>query len=62
MKYYGLVNINYGEIDFFWVWVESEGKFVLDYIGYLVEMGLGLGDIVNLIGFGVGYGGMGGVF
>lgn len=62
MKYYGLVNINYGEIDFFWVWVESEGKFVLDYIGYLVEMGLGLGNIVNLIGFGVGYGGMGGVF
>lgn len=25
-------------------------------------MGLGLGNIVNLIGFGVGYGGMGGVF
>lgn len=56
-KYYVLVNMNYGEIDFLWVWVESEGKFVLDYIGYVVEMGFGVGNIRNMIGLGVGYGG-----
>lgn len=62
LKYYVLVNINYGEIDLLWVWVESEGRFVLDYIGYFVEMGFGFGIMKNLIGLGVGYGGEGGVY
>lgn len=61
LKYHGLVNINYGEIDSSWAWVESEGKLVLDYTGHPAEMGSGPGNTVNLIGSGAGHGGMGGV-
>ena len=61
LKYHGLVNINHGEIDSSWAWVESEGKLVLDYTGHPAEMGSGPGDTVNLIGSGAGHGGMGGV-
>lgn len=61
LKYHGLVNINHGEIDSSWAWVESEGKLVLDYTGHPAEMGSGPGNTVNLIGSGAGHGGMGGV-
>lgn len=61
LKYHGLVNINHGEIDSSWAWVESEGKLVLDYTGHPAEIGSGPGNTVNLIGSGAGHGGMGGV-
>ena len=61
LKYHALVNINHGEIDSSWAWVESEGRLVLDHIGHPAEMGPGSGTTKNLIGSGAGHGGEGGV-
>ena len=62
LKYHALVNMNHGEIDSSWAWVESEGKLVLDYTGYPAEMGPGAGNTTNMIGSGAGHGGQGGVY
>ena len=62
LKYHALVNINHGEIDSSWAWVESEGKLVLDYTGHPAEVGLGAGNTKNLVGSGAGHGGEGGVY
>ena len=62
LKYHALVNINHGEIDSSWAWVESEGKLVLDYTGHPAEVGPGAGNTKNMIGSGAGHGGEGGVY
>ena len=62
LKYHALVNINHGEIDSSWAWVESEGKLVLDYTGHPAELGPGSGNTKNMIGSGAGHGGEGGVY
>ena len=62
LKYHAFVNINHGEIDSSWAWVESEGKLVLDYTGHPAEVGPGSGNTKNMIGSGAGHGGEGGVY
>lgn len=62
LKYHALVNINHGEIDSSWAWVESEGKLVLDYTGHPAELGPGSGNTKNMIGSGAGHGGEGGAY
>ena len=62
LKYHGLVNLNHGEIDSSWAWVESRGRLLLDYTGHSAETGQGRGKTMNLIGSGAGHGGEGGAY
>ena len=59
IKYHALVNINHGEIDSSWAWIESQGRLVLDGTGHPAERGVGRGNTVNKIGSGAGHGGEG---
>ncbi|KAK3755992.1 hypothetical protein QZH41_003345 [Actinostola sp. cb2023] len=60
VKYHAVVNMNHGNIDSSWAWLESRGKILLEGTGYSAESGPGKGKTVNTIGTGAGHGGEGG--
>ncbi|KAK3724602.1 hypothetical protein QZH41_005193 [Actinostola sp. cb2023] len=62
IKFHSLVNMNHGNIDSAWVWLENGGRLVIDGTGYSNETGLGKGNTVNNAGTGAGHGGQGGAF
>ena len=60
IKYHAQVNMNHGEIDSSWAWVESRGRLLLDGTGHPAESGEGRGNTESQIGSGAGHGGEGG--